>query len=144
MLLFIRSQILPTIYSLLNFNTSHVTVYHCTNFSSFIVSIISIHPMLLFIDFRAPPTQISEHFNTSHVTVYQIFLFCFSQPFSHFNTSHVTVYLYKQFVSVLTYHISIHPMLLFICYRHFLNMYQLISIHPMLLFIVSSICLTVF
>ena len=96
---------------------------------------ISIHLMLLFIDFWRRYRNNSINFNTSHVTVYHwadntvakgitisihlMLLFITSAPFFvrvifHFNTSHVTVYqglLTSQNWSV---SISIHLMLLFI------------------------------
>ena len=87
------------------------TVYH-------ILSIISIHLMLLFIKMIRLERANVMHFNTSHVTVYQKALFGISQPsnisihlmllfiflirtphtfIANFNTSHVTVYHYPGF-----------------------------------------------
>ena len=74
-----------------HFNTSHVTVYHvahggynaaclfqyisCYCLSLLVDSLpcpdhISIHLMLLFIEFGRFLNKLSDHFNTSHVTVY--------------------------------------------------------------------------
>ena len=57
--------------NLLNFNTSHVTVYHPSGFAMFIPPMISIHLMLLFIKQEQIIFFSDQHFNTSHVTVYQ-------------------------------------------------------------------------
>ena len=57
---------------IVNFNTSHVTVYHNRD---------------------APADVIEYNFNTSHVTVYRKTSVIDAIRYAHFNTSHVTVYL---------------------------------------------------
>ena len=131
------------------------------HFLSGLLCVISIHPMLRFIQSKASmrATQ-KQYFNTSHVTVYQDmdksrwkrnafqYIPCYGlsrrQPdntasFSYFNTSHVTVYLSQGNISNLLSNISIHPMLRFIMYRKSVSSgFFSISIHPMLRFIVVS------
>ena len=97
-----------------DFNTSHVTVYRIAFILGNEVSVISIHPMLRFIDYGAPTMRKRFfNFNTSHVTVYQNptlqpkglssfqYIPCYGLSMeqrriivwlSYFNTSHVTVY----------------------------------------------------
>ena len=112
MLLFIESAIVPST-SLVDFNTSHVTVYRCSVPIESEEIDISIHLMLLFINNRPERTFQNTHFNTSHVTVYRsrlsvsdwtnsisihlmlLFISISIRSFtynSYFNTSHVTVY----------------------------------------------------
>ena len=98
-----------------DFNTSHVTVYRIAFILGNEVSVISIHPMLRFIDYGAPTMRKRFfNFNTSHVTVYQNptlqpkglssfqYIPCYGLSglvwratfrLRDFNTSHVTVYL---------------------------------------------------
>ena len=113
MLLFI---IIPASFAprFVNFNTSHVTVYHKGT------------------QLRKEQTK---NFNTSHVTVYQSgspylstvprfqYISCYCLSDSHcmsletqwyFNTSHVTVYLCISIPECVYIRISIHLMLLFI------------------------------
>ena len=55
---------------LLNFNTSHVTVYLRRIIGIEVRKRISIHPMLRFIYIFIFTDFFRQHFNTSHVTVY--------------------------------------------------------------------------
>ena len=93
----------------LNFNTSHVTVYHPARSDLVHIRIISIHLMLLFIRNRS----------------WWIDWRC------NFNTSHVTVYLELVYVAITVIFISIHLMLLFIvtCTEsaHIMSVFQYIS-----------------
>ena len=76
-----------------HFNTSHVTVYHKARPCTMCHTMISIHPMLLFI---AMPAIFSALFSGFQY----IPCYCLSQlavpvlkSGAHFNTSHVTIYL---------------------------------------------------
>ena len=103
----------------LNFNTSHVTVYH--------------YSIKLTI-------STSRNFNTSHVTVYQSLHLASRLLNWNFNTSHVTVYHISRTGLNLFKGISIHLMLRFITTAWSLtSRRRLISIHLMLRFIVSSL-----
>ena len=55
----------------IDFNTSHVTVYHGSNVLQDKYKCISIHLMLLFINMEVFSDEYLNHFNTSHVTVYR-------------------------------------------------------------------------
>ena len=57
---------------LLDFNTSHVTVYRMLRNGGLKGDPISIHPMLRFIMLGVLKCITKLHFNTSHVTVYHI------------------------------------------------------------------------
>ena len=141
-----------------DFNTSHVTVYRIAFILGNEVSVISIHPMLRFIDYGAPTMRKRFfNFNTSHVTVYQNptlqpkglssfqYIPCYGLSMeqrriivwlSYFNTSHVTVYRDLFGALPFGYAISIHPMLRFILCWLVQYMFRMsISIHPMLRFI---------
>ena len=78
---------------IVNFNTSHVTVYHNRD---------------------APADVIEYNFNTSHVTVYRKTSVIDAIRYAHFNTSHVTVYQQQWIFPVSRLAISIHLMLRFI------------------------------
>ena len=108
MLLFILFVMRPSSPSM-NFNTSHVTVYHPARSNLVHIRIISIHLMLLFIRNRS----------------WWIDWRC------NFNTSHVTVYLELVYVAITVIFISIHLMLLFIvtCTEsaHIMSVFQYIS-----------------
>ena len=80
---------------IVNFNTSHVTVYRKTS----VIDAIRY-----------------AHFNTSHVTVYLNSIINSKHTCHHFNTSHVTVYLYSSDDECSSKGISIHLMLRFICF----------------------------
>ena len=56
---------------ILDFNTSHVTVYRKPKEIWQTLESISIHLMLLFIDMNLLMRSMFNYFNTSHVTVYQ-------------------------------------------------------------------------
>ena len=71
MLLFITWN-LVLFHLMLNFNTSHVTVYPIIQTVVPGCTIISIHLMLLFISGQQIEGGFFSHFNTSHVTVYQV------------------------------------------------------------------------
>ena len=75
-----------------NFNTSHVTVYRGWSVFFRAGSIISIHPMLRFINSKHPAIHQNKNFNTSHVTVYHYRKIIKIFWCHYFNTSHVTVY----------------------------------------------------
>ena len=97
------------------FNTSHVTVYPLQLCTALGPSLISIHLMLLFIAsalFLLPPFGI--------ISIHLMLLFIKVEnpkirEETHFNTSHVTVYLYAGVSDPEVSSISIHLMLLFIC-----------------------------
>ena len=96
------------------FNTSHVTVYPLQLCTALGPSLISIHLMLLFIAsalFLLPPFGI--------ISIHLMLLFIKVEnpkirEETHFNTSHVTVYLYAGVSDPEVSSISIHLMLLFI------------------------------
>ena len=98
-----------------NFNTSHVTVYHREQ-----------HWSALF----------HCYFNTSHVTVYRTLSKRYSLHRSNFNTSHVTVYLHRihtkkcLLCNFNTSHVTVYHYSVEICQAG-----RKISIHPMLRFI---------
>ena len=75
---------------------------------------ISIHLMLLFIEWQHLELMQGRYFNTSHVTVYQMQVNSLRHTISDFNTSHVTVYLKGIVLVFRGKMISIHLMLLFI------------------------------
>ena len=99
-----------------NFNTSHVTVYHREQ-----------HWSALF----------HCYFNTSHVTVYRTLSKRYSLHRSNFNTSHVTVYLHRihtkkcLLCNFNTSHVTVYHYSVEICQAG-----RKISIHPMLRFII--------
>ena len=100
--------------NLLNFNTSHVTVYPYWKITSYYLSLISIHLMLLFI------LAFFHCFSAPSLFQY-ISCYCLSkdkrepqQVQTDFNTSHVTVYLKINNAFSKFHNISIHLMLLFI------------------------------
>ena len=98
-----------------SFNTSHVVVYHVTDYQNTPVGVlfqyisccslscgsqkcilsilVSIHLMLQFIQEQTPVPQPHQGFNTSHVVVYRIVLRFSLVSQKCFNTSHVVVYL---------------------------------------------------
>ena len=100
-----------------NFNTSHVTVYHLEQ-----------HWSALF----------HCYFNTSHVTVYRTLSKRYSLHRSNFNTSHVTVYLHRihtkkcLLCNFNTSHVTVYHYSVEICQAG-----RKISIHPMLRFILN-------
>ena len=119
-----------------DFNTSHVTVYLNVPIKFSFESIISIHPMLLFISSSISNLLENPYFNTSHVTVYRN-TEGFAGKMETFQyipcycLSWIVLYRWQ-----LSYSISIHPMLLFISLGRRLGQKEkTISIHPMLLFI---------
>ena len=57
---------------IVNFNTSHVTVYLLRSYNRKLSIMISIHLMLRFIARYAPLLLACGYFNTSHVTVYHV------------------------------------------------------------------------
>ena len=113
MLLFI---IIPASFAprFVNFNTSHVTVYHkgtqlrkeqTKNFNTSHVTVyqsgspyLSTVPRFQYIscyclsDSHCMSLETQWYFNTSHVTVYHNLLSVYYSANHHFNTSHVTVY----------------------------------------------------
>ena len=78
---------------IVNFNTSHVTVYRKTSvidairYAHFNTSHVTVYPRLL-----ALKRNQNSDFNTSHVTVYLGITNGFLDDTTYFNTSHVTVY----------------------------------------------------
>ena len=101
---------------IVNFNTSHVTVYpgrikqqHCN--SSYFFQYISCYGLskTLWLWYRE-----KHHFNTSHVTVYRKTSVIDAIRYAHFNTSHVTVYLPQTSTCLFGGIISIHLTLRFI------------------------------
>ena len=102
--------------------------------------LISIHPMLLFIKILCRPIPEICYFNTSHVTVYLGTMFVGNNEFGNFNTSHVTVYHSVIFVIYLqqhyfnTSHVTVYP-----DKSTQTKSITEISIHPMLLFISDSV-----
>ena len=99
---------------------------------------VSIHPMLLFIEFGKMKMKKLDMFQ---------YIPCYSLSSQKkqksrnqisFNTSHVTLYHYPLASGTSFLFVSIHPMLLFISafWSQFWWLYS-VSIHPMLLFITS-------
>ena len=95
-----------------NFNTSHVSVNRYWPYGNCNNNYISIHLMLVLINFPATPSSINAYFNTSHVSVNQksifpiaflpfisihlmlvliIFTHIKQHLYENFNTSHVSV-----------------------------------------------------
>ena len=100
-----------------NFNTSHVTVYRGWSVFFRAGSIISIHPMLRFINSKHPAIHQNKNFNTSHVTVYHYRKIIKIFWCHYFNTSHVTVYL----MILSHFYLGIfHHFLYFTSFQHFL------------------------
>ena len=100
--------------NLLNFNTSHVTVYPYWKITSYYLSLISIHLMLLFIC-----GTVTGHDRCHQISIHLMLLFICRMVSNldnwiYFNTSHVTVYPYWKITSYYLSLISIHLMLLFI------------------------------
>ena len=101
---------------LLNFNTSHVTVYlYGRRFSVSIAKFQYISCYCLSQE-QQLYSSIKFDFNTSHVTVYHRHNAQILRTYLYFNTSHVTVYLFCFRLLQIIHHISIHLMLLFICH----------------------------
>ena len=107
----------------LNFNTSHVTVYHFIPRWTVCNTSISIHLMLLFIHYQSWNYHTFLYFNTSHVTVYRR-----ENGFMVRDTG-ISIHLMLLFIhpdfpqAILTILISIHLMLLFICVKFVLHVY---------------------
>ena len=103
---------------LLNFNTSHVTVYlYGRRFSVSIAKFQYISCYCLSQE-QQLYSSIKFDFNTSHVTVYHRHNAQILRTYLYFNTSHVTVYLFCFRLLQIIHHISIHLMLLFILATH--------------------------
>ena len=79
-------------WSASDFNTSHVTVYRTAPEQTIKICVISIHLMLRFIRAWIRTTFGISYFNTSHVTVYPAPGVPEYNVIINFNTSHVTVY----------------------------------------------------
>ena len=75
-----------------SFNTSHVVIYQLINFKGGWMAKVSIHPMLLFINFISCVNMSHTGFNTSHVVIYPTSLKHF-----HFCLSSFTLVLYTIF-----------------------------------------------
>ena len=135
MLLFI-CRMVSNLDNWIYFNTSHVTVYPYWKITSYYLSLISIHLMLLFI------LAFFHCFSAPSLFQY-ISCYCLSkdkrepqQVQTDFNTSHVTVYLKINNAFSKFHNISIHLMLLFIIMPESIwALHSWISIHLMLLFI---------
>ena len=96
------------------FNTSHVTVYLSLPILRHLLSLISIHLMLLFIWNRMEDHKRLQNFNTSHVTVYHVFeIFSINLHIFQYISCYCLSRLVKVW-KVLANSISIHLMLLFI------------------------------
>ena len=113
MLLFITWN-LVLFHLMLNFNTSHVTVYlRATDRRRVLLTFqyISCYCLSL-LQLLLPNSPLN--FNTSHVTVYRCAAISLTFLQYHFNTSHVTVYRVQELCLHERSGISIHLMLLFI------------------------------
>ena len=78
MLLFIKTQTVKS-FARDSFNTSHVTLYHFKHLSIYFQKVVSIHLMLLFINYGSGEANYSvRRFNTSHVTLYPLVFPIFS------------------------------------------------------------------
>mgnify|MGYP006918913467 CR=1 FL=1 len=125
---------------LINFNTSHVTVYQHSSYEKATCKVISIHPMLRFIYRLNVNESVETDFNTSHVTVYPAALIGktgFDSISIHPMLRFIVITIFRKTTPA---RISIHPMLRFIqylCTRKRIR--TQISIHPMLRFIASLI-----
>ena len=122
------------------FNTSHVTLYLCSdrrNLPHFLVSIhlmllfillrfplrslwrlVSIHLMLLFISFLYGTDGSVTSFNTSHVTLYRTASCGVCRKSFCFNTSHVTLYR------------LLHPYLQTLLKFQYISCYSLSTVYP--------------
>ena len=118
------------------FNTSHVTVYPCNLGHLVMIGVISIHPMLLFICSKHGILHTENTISIHPMLLFIIITVITKGVELNFNTSHVTVY---QAIFLPVHFrpcISIHPMLLFIIHTNMDTLQaKWISIHPMLLFI---------
>ena len=119
-----------TFYKRKDFNTSHVTVYHCFHVIFTKSKQFQYIPCYGLSDHPDQRRSVKPNFNTSHVTVYLCSNFSFRHDRFYFNTSHVTVYLECYGTSEKEEHISIHPMLRFIpsvyCFCTLLPLFQYI------------------
>ena len=129
--------------SSMNFNTSHVVVYHHLRRGKRHRNTISIHLMLQFIlnsIFLLP--YHSDYFNTSHVVVYPLRLLLVLSIQLYFNTSHVVVYRFP-----FSYLITPYPFQYISCcslssLTAVFSVFVVISIHLMLQFIIVQSCTT--
>ena len=100
---------------LLNFNTSHVTVYRPLQAHRFFHHTFQYIPCYGLSQCSALLRLLSAYFNTSHVTVYPMAKSLIHIIPTDFNTSHVTVYLYLQtqwiygLVNFNTSHVTVYP-----------------------------------
>ena len=91
---------------------------------------VSIHLMLLLIEYFRPSLMSNASFNTSHVTINQI-IFKNIYEIARFNTSHVTINRRKMmllgfmFIGFNTSHVTINHK--GVCYPCILNWFQYIS-----------------
>ena len=143
-----------------SFNTSHVTLYPPPDGRKTRRKKVSIHLMLLFIQYRSNPSGHQQVFQ--YISCYSLSVdFTIEKNYRPgFNTSHVTLYQQWQQAGASWTHVSIHLMLLFIvlqertdgkdeafqyisCYSlsthaSSLNCWSSVSIHLMLLFILPA------
>ena len=80
------------------FNTSHVVIYREIKNKKTWELCVSIHLMLLFIQFPFCDISSQNSFNTSHVVIYRLNMISTETEFIGFNTSHVVIYPDTQYV----------------------------------------------
>ena len=106
---------------IVNFNTSHVTVYRPLQAHRFFHHTFQYIPCYGLSQCSALLRLLSAYFNTSHVTVYPMAKSLIHIIPTDFNTSHVTVYLYLQtqwiygLVNFNTSHVTVYR---FLCSRN--------------------------
>ena len=109
------SALFLIIVLVMHFNTSHVTVYRPLQAHRFFHHTFQYIPCYGLSQCSALLRLLSAYFNTSHVTVYPMAKSLIHIIPTDFNTSHVTVYLYLQtqwiygLVNFNTSHVTVYP-----------------------------------
>ena len=119
------------------FNTSHVVIYREIKNKKTWELCVSIHLMLLFIQFPFCDISSQNSFNTSHVVIYRLNMISTETEFIGFNTSHVVIYPDTQYVVASGYNPFQYISCCYLSEYDFLyeNGTVAVSIHLMLLFI---------
>ena len=108
-----------------NFNTSHVTVYHREqHWSALFHCYFNTSHVTVYRTLSKRYSLHRSNFNTSHVTVYLHRIHTKKCLLCNFNTSHVTVYHYSVEICQAGRKISIHPMLRFIPHRYRIKLWH--------------------
>ena len=123
----------------MRFNTSHVTLYLKNSNGGRHTRFVSIHLMLLFIQFTQDIFNSDYRFNTSHVTLYPAPHFPLALCTPCFNTSHVTLYPKKIFrkCTIISCFNTSH-VTLYLKDLQKITLSKSVSIHLMLLFIITQ------